>query len=72
MEKKSEELTLKGYFAVFKCELNLWGLVRTFDTLDEVRDDIFTWFDMCDSYPMCGSVTVFDSRTMRNVFEVNY
>ena len=66
MEKK-EELTLKGYFAVFNCELNLWGVVRTYDTLKEVEDDIFTWLDMCDSYPMCGSVTVFDSRTMKKV-----
>jgi hypothetical protein len=65
--KKVEELTLKGYFAVFRCELNLWGVVRTFDTLDELNDAIYTWLDMCDSYPMRGSVTVFDSRTMREV-----
>lgn len=65
--KNVEELTLKGYFVVLNCELNLWGVIRTYDTIDEVRDAIYTWLDMCDSYPMRGSVTVFDSRTMREV-----
>lgn len=64
-EKESEELTLKRYFVVLKCELNLWGVVRTYYTIDEVRDAISTWLGMCYSYPMLGSVTVFDSRTMR-------
>lgn len=63
----TEELTLKGYFAVFECELHLYGVVRTFDTLEEVRNATSAWLDMCVGYPMRGSVTAFDSLTLQRV-----
>lgn len=57
-------LKLKRFFVVFQCEMETYGSVRTYDTLEEVQCDVEGWLDMCYGHPMSGAVTIYDSRSL--------